>query len=203
MKGFRARPAGFVARIGAAEAAVLADVVGQVAELLLEAADGADDEASEESTGHGTFRLTPVTPPADPAVRRLLPDASLDDVDVAAEFRRLTHEDLRQVKTERAQAFADALAGLGETGRLVVRREEAPQVAAVLTDVRLVLADRLGLETDEDSVVLDHVVQGPPPVEPHELATYHLGSVFAVLGYLQETLVVAMTEELEAGAAEE
>src|SRR5690606_27945739 len=94
--------------------------------------------------------VSDATPPPDPAVRRLLPDAS-DDVEVAAEFRRFTPDDLAARKVGRlvllARMLADAEAA--EVARFAVVREEAEEVAGALTDVCLVLAERLGLRTDE------------------------------------------------------
>lgn len=143
--GFAARDDAFVAHLDEAERDVLLDVVDQVVELLggLEAADA------------GPFRLgaAPLRPPDDPAVRRLLPDASRADPEVAAEFRRLTEPELRASKITNLLRLRAAVAGARP--RLVVAPTAAPGVAAALTDVRLVLADRLGLRTDADVAALD------------------------------------------------
>lgn len=98
----------------------------------------------------------PVEPPVDPAVRRLLPDAS-SDPEVASEFRRFTDDDLRQHKVERLLLFADLLlevppsADEGDQLDFVVLSEEAQHIAGALADIRLVIGERLGLRTDRDS----------------------------------------------------
>lgn len=135
----------FVARVDATERAVLVHVVDQVVELLggADAADGTP------------FRLgaAAIAPPEDPALLRLLPDGSKADADVAAEFRRLTEVDLRATKVTNLLRLRVAL----DEARplLVVGPETAPGVAAALTDVRLVIADRLDLRTDADAEALD------------------------------------------------
>lgn len=93
-------------------------------------------------------------PPDDRGVRRLLPDASKDAV-LAAEFRRLTEDELRRTKCDRLHRLWDTLIRLPFEPRsteleLLVPPEQADDLAATLTDIRLVLADRLDLETDED-----------------------------------------------------
>src|SRR4051812_50014996 len=112
MRGFRREGDAYVAEVDAAERQVLAAVVADVAQLL-----GAG--RFEETRGTRVrglldgLRLTgeAVPPPDDAAVRRLLPDASRDDAEVAAEFRRLTEPDLRRLKIDRLAALWDALAG--------------------------------------------------------------------------------------------
>jgi hypothetical protein len=91
-------------------------------------------------------------------VRRLFPDASKDP-GLAAEFRRLTEDELRRTKRDRLHALWESLIRLpfepGATElELVVRPEQASDLAATLTDIRLILADRLDLETDEDVTLL-------------------------------------------------
>lgn len=100
-----------------------------------------------------------VVAPADPAVRRLLPDAS-DDPEVALEFRRLTDDDLRQRKVDRLLRFADLLleaspsADEDEQLPMVVGRDEGAEIAGALGDVRQVIGSRLGLQSDADTDAL-------------------------------------------------
>src|SRR5690606_41307514 len=83
--------------------------------------------------------------PGNPALRRLLPTAS-EDAEAAEEFRRLVEPDRRELKIARLLALVRALRG-GE--RLAVPTERADLLSGALVDVRLVLAERLGLDTDE------------------------------------------------------
>lgn len=251
MRAFRWRDGRYVAGLDGAEREVLATVVADVAELLGAerfgraeggvpdgATDGADDVARADRGSGATphplgLALNPdsVPAPTDPAVRRLLPDAS-DDRELAAEFRRLTDQDLRRVKIDRLRSLWDALVAepgpasgsdsartsghAGADAELAIRPEEAPAVAATLTDLRLVLADRLGIESDEDSEALydaldrreledqlDEVGGAGPPRSGRsareeleaELRDY-LGSVYAALTWLQESLLTVMVDDL-------
>ncbi|MCA5893382.1 DUF2017 domain-containing protein [Isoptericola sp. NEAU-Y5] len=159
MTPFRAAPAGYVARWDAVEREVLARVARDVSELLrAESGIGPDLELSDGVAFTGVARV-----PHDPAVQRLLPDAHRDDPDVAAEFRHLTQTDLAARKAARLEAFAQALDPQGGTGtdEVLVERQDAEDFAGALTDVRLVLAERLALEDDDDVTALhDEVVAG-------------------------------------------
>lgn len=123
-------------------------------------------EGATPSPGEGLLReildgidADVVVAPADPAVRRLLPDAS-DDPEVAHEFRRLTDDDLRQRKVDRLLLFADLLleaspsADEDEQLPLMVRRADGAEIAGALGDVRQVIGSRLGLQTDADTDAL-------------------------------------------------
>ena len=85
--------------------------------------------------------------PDDPAVARLLPDAYRDDEEASAEFRRFTEHGLADRKIANAQALIQSLKEGGE-----VKLDTAGQQAwlRALTDIRLIIASRLGIETDDD-----------------------------------------------------
>ena len=87
----------------------------------------------------------PATPPEDPALLRLLPDA-YDDPAGAAEFRRLTDDELRRGKATSLTRLADDV----DEGREVVELDDAgaDEWLQALNDVRLVLGVRLGIEDD-------------------------------------------------------
>ncbi|QGQ19787.1 DUF2017 family protein [Cellulomonas sp. JZ18] len=137
------------------------------------------------------MRTAPLPPPDDPAVRRLLPDASREDPEVAAEFRRLTEDDLRARKIARLRCLWTALVH-GEPGwpqdAFVVAPASADEVAATLTDLRLVLADRLEIRTDADSEAL---YDGLATAPEDDVRTY-LASVYGALSWLQESLLAVM-----------
>lgn len=198
MRAFRERDGRYVAELDAAEREVVASVLADVAELLgagrLE--DGPADPAAGPDGPAGadaalwTVRIAPVEPPTDPAVRRLLPDASRDDDEIAAEFRRLTEDDLRARKVARLRALWTVVAH-GEPGwpqdALVVDPARAGDVAATLTDVRLVLADRLGVRTDADAQAL-HASDAADGDD----ARAYLVALYDALSWLQESLVAVM-----------
>ncbi|WP_087471616.1 DUF2017 family protein [Cellulosimicrobium cellulans] len=149
--------------------------------------------------------VSDATPPPDPAVRRLLPDAS-DDVEVAAEFRRFTQDDLAARKVGRLVRLARLLvdAEPAEVAPFAVARDDAEDVAGALTDVRLVLAERLGLRTDEQVEGLYDELDregddGPDDGEVGGAPRRFLVSVFLLTGLLQESLVDGMLADLRAG----
>jgi hypothetical protein len=243
MTPFRAMRRGYEARFEPVERVVLARVARDVSDMLREEAgldlfpDGDEQGfsthpgpgkgqawangllAPDELTDADLARLTGVTGvgriPTDPAAQRLLPDASKDDADIAAEFRRLTQNDVALAKVERLEVFAalldlptgeDAPSPLGRHGApppVRVPREEAEQFAGALTDVRLVIAERLGLKTDDqvmqltDEIMWDRQAGREIPVATDGRAARRFWSgVFVAAGYAQETLMDVMLAEL-------
>ena len=99
----------------------------------------------------------------DPALDRLLPTANRQDDEVAAEFRRLTETGLRQRKAGALETAADLLRG---EDKLRLDAGQARAVLTALTDVRLVLGERMGLRTDEDVDVLEAAAADLDPDDP-------------------------------------
>jgi hypothetical protein len=110
----------------------------------------------------GQFRdlLADTRSAADPAVTRLLPDAYPDDEAASREFRRLTGGDLLE---RRGQDAATVLRTLGIDGAdldptsdpdatiaVALGEGEALAWMRTLSAVRLVLATRLGIHTEDD-----------------------------------------------------
>lgn len=206
MRAFRRQKGQLVARLDAGERAVVASVVADVAELLGAgrfedgAATATSSPAGPGSPGGWSPRTGPVPPPQDPAVRRLLPDASRDDPEVADEFRRLTEDDLRARKVARLRCLWTSLVH-GEPGwpehALVVSPQAADDVVATLTDLRLVLGERLDLRTDADSEALyDGLV-----TEDEDDVRAYLASVYGALSWLQESLLAVMLAAPDGGGA--
>ena len=90
----------------------------------------------------------------DPLVRRLFPEAYREDPDAAAEFRRYTRDALRSYKTAGADAVAAALT---LSPRVELDRGAADRWARTLTDIRLMVGTRIGLEDDDSEVPEDLV----------------------------------------------
>ena len=111
----------------------------------------------------------------DPALARLFPNAYPDDEEAAAEFRRYTREGLVERKAANSGQISAALTEASDEGRLTVARDDAEQWLPALTDLRLVLAERLGIHEDDD------------PLPQNELA-----DVYQWLGELQWSLVEAL-----------
>jgi Domain of unknown function (DUF2017) len=182
---FRASSGGATARFAKAQAAILRDLIGQVAELIAEdtaapaaAADG--DIAAELDAELGLSGSAEL--PDDPVLARLLPDAYRDDPEASAEFRRYTEQGLR---SEKAAAAATVLATLPAAGgRVRLTEQEAQAWLRALNDVRLALGTRLGVTEDFDTGVA-----GPLSDDPRAAYIW----VYQWLALLQESLVDALS----------
>ncbi len=198
MKPFkRRRRGGLLATFEPGEAHVIASLTSQVVELLR---DRNGESASDPDPLAGELGLSggPSQPPDDPVLRRLLPDAYRDDSGEAAEFRRFTERSLTSAKVANAETVLATLkdAGLDETSFDEQDAEEqepleveldAEAVQAwlrTLTDVRLSLAVRLGIESDEDAMLLH---------QSDDEAVHAMAELYDWLGYVQETLVTALS----------
>jgi len=184
---FRPADEGWAADLGPGERSVLLEVVDEVLAML---------RAQRPQWPGPTPDPDPVDPPTDPALRRLLPDASRGAPDVAREFRRLTEADLREAKAANLEALRAALAA---GPRLVLAPDDAPAVAAALTDVRLVVAERLGVRTEEDADAAYRLAQEAVPdaeTDPAGFVRAVLAILLAVLAALQDSLVELMLDAL-------
>ncbi|EIC08241.1 protein of unknown function DUF2017-containing protein [Microbacterium laevaniformans OR221] len=128
--------------VSALEAAHLTDLVLQFTDLLADSIDRTDD----------------------PAIARLVPDGYRDAPDDAAEFRRLTQDDLLDRRRDDAAVVLTTLQRDGRTLRPedldradaeveVIVELDAGAVTAwlrTLTAVRLVMATRLGITTEAE-----------------------------------------------------
>jgi Domain of unknown function (DUF2017) len=97
-----------------------------------------------------------VQPPDDPALARLLPDGHREDGELAQSYRRLTERSLRSHKRD---AATEAAAALRRPDPVVMTAAEARSLLTSLADARLVLAERLGVRTEEDSEQLWHELE--------------------------------------------
>lgn len=134
----------------------------------------------------------------DPAVRRLFPDAYPEDPEASVDFRRYTIESSTDRKLQNVEdliaslvqgrdpeAIAATLSGADD----VLVRLNPNQVQAwtrSLTDLRLTLAARLGIEEDGDE---------PEPTDEDAAAIF---DIYDWLGWVQDSLVTALSEGLPA-----
>jgi hypothetical protein len=119
----------------------------------------------------------------DPSLSRLFPDAYPDDAEASAEFRRFTVDSLTAAKIENARSIARALSSPDRgRGRVTVEldRAAAQSWLRALTDIRLVLAEELGIEHDGDTGFSGG------------FSNRRRALVYAWLGYVQESLVQAL-----------
>lgn len=199
------RPDGdaLVAILDENERAVVAGLCEQVAGLVEpttrakgESADPFDaivaglGDVATEPTGDAPDRAFGLQEERDPALDRLFPPGNREDEQEAVEFRRFTEQGLR---TRKHANLMTAVRTLEEAvdDRWVVTRQQAPAVMIALTDVRLVMGERLGLRTDEDAQRLEEVAAGLDPEDPMVFAL----SVYDFLTWLQESLTRALTGE--------
>ena len=179
---------------------ILRNLVSQVAELMGTAADpGAADPAAAGSpagqgpAGPGEPALSieelaaaigaagPTSPPEDPVLARLLPDAYRDDPEAAGEFRRYTEQGLRSGKVAAAQTVLDTLPARG--GHVRLGPEDAQAWLRALNDVRLAIGTVLGITED-----YEEEMEAASWADPRSayLEVYHW------LGYVQDSLVRAL-----------
>lgn len=128
----------------------------------------------------------------DPALDRLFPTGNREDEQEAAEFRRFTEQGLRQRKHQGLATTVRTLEAARDD-RWVVTRPQAPAVLVALTDIRLVMGERLGLRTDEDATRLEELIE---TLEADDPAVFAL-SVYDFLTWLQESLTQALMGEDE------
>lgn len=126
--------------------------------------------------------------PEDPAVRRLLPDGHHDDPELAAEFRRLTGDAVRDRKLGHLHR---AIELVSETHGTTLRPtdDQARSLLIALTDIRLVLAERLELHTDEAAESLSDRLGDMDPEDPR----FPLALAYEFLTWVQETLATALS----------
>ncbi|HET8616644.1 MAG TPA: DUF2017 domain-containing protein [Actinomycetales bacterium] len=141
-RGFRRTRHGLRAKLDGQERAVLAHLFVEVYELLDDGTPAETDPLAA-LVGIGTS----VDLPDDPALARLLPDAHALDAEASSEFRRYTEQGLRDRKRA---CLETARLSLGRDGALTLDDDEGQAWLVALTDVRLVLAERMGLRTEED-----------------------------------------------------
>ncbi len=113
---------------------------------------------------------------ADPAVERLLPNAYPDDADAAAEFRTFTRSGLVERKLTNAGRVVATLPD--DSGSTELTAADAQAWLRTLTDLRLVLATRLGIRDDEDDGAPDELLR----------------AVYDWLAFLQDSLLAVLEE---------
>jgi hypothetical protein len=196
LNGFRGvRGGGVSATFVPSQAGIIRSLVSQIAELV-----GTDPRPGEPGLGEpgpgepgpgdpsmdDLARLLgqtgPATPPDDPVLARLLPDAYADDTEAAGDFRRFTEQELRDGK---AAAARTVLATLPEDGGRIRLSEEDAQVwLRALNDVRLALGVRLSITEDFQARAAEL-----DPADPRSAYMW----IYDWLTFLQETLVRALS----------
>ncbi|SDX93837.1 protein of unknown function [Micromonospora pattaloongensis] len=125
----------------------------------------------------------------DPVVNRLFPDIYPERPADSADFRRYTEGDLKTAKIDQAGAILAALPDAAG-GEVRLDAEAAEAWLRALNDARLAMGVRLdiGADTDIGDELDDAVLHDPTSARVFQL------SVYAYLGYLQESLLNALMD---------
>jgi hypothetical protein len=170
----------FVAEFSQSEREVLINLVEQIIELLGERTDNHVDDPLAAMVGITTHD----SPPEDDVLLRLLPNAYADQVD-AAEFRRYTESTLRAKKYSHSMSMRLTLKSSID-GIIEVDHDGANDWLGAMNDIRLALGVRLKVEqTSHEELEL------LAPDDPMR-GVY---AVYSWLGWLQESLIVALMDE--------
>ncbi len=205
-RAFQRRDGQLVAWLDVDERAVVAQLAEQVREIVapVGSAGGEGGHAGEVDpfdaivAGLGTLstdvgspdpeRSTGLDEERDPALDRLFPAGHRGDPLEAREFRRLTEGSLRQRKADNLATLIRVVerpsANPADPDELALDVGEAVAAVVALTDVRLVMGERLGLRTDDDAERLERVADELPEDDPAAFAVM----LYDFLTWLQESL---------------
>jgi hypothetical protein len=199
-------PGGYASRLDDVERTIIARLVHDTAELLgTRFGDAGIDPAPRHAAGDDAvlaaldFEPAPdraPDAPSDPALARLLPPMSHDDPALSAELRALTEGSLRAGKVSRLEVVWRELAEpAARPDAVVVHAGQEGRWLAALTDVRLVLASRLGISDEADAeAVYDRAQgEGSAPEGERDEVTDALATMYAALTWWQESLLEAMS----------
>lgn len=161
------------------EAELLQSLAGQVAELVTAGALRQAQGAERTQEAGRSHRQDPAQGAGnDPALARLLPDAYPGDVEASAEFRRFTVGGLAVRKLQNADTLISTLNGITGTGTVSLDDTEALAWLRCLTDIRLTIASRLGIDSEDDDAGRD--------IDPL------MREIYDWLGFVQNSLIEAL-----------
>lgn len=198
-------------RLEAEERSVLAQVAGEITDLIrvdLGIGDqGFNDRDPREAMSEDPLaRLEAETmrarteAPRDSATKRLFPPASDNDED-AGEYRRLTQANLAETHIAHLSALRASLEAAGDIGgegphdEIVIERADALAWLKALNLIRLVLADRMGIENDGDFEALQLLCSNDledVEAEPGVAGMEFLATLYEFASWLQATLIGAL-----------
>jgi hypothetical protein len=185
------RGGGAVATFSGFEADLLRSLASQLVELLR------NEEAAPTTSTDPLEALLdfsgPTTEPEDPVLARLFPTAYPEDEEAAGDFRRFTEGGLRDGKARAAVMIIDMLEESGlppqleEDGLFVDVELTVPEGVSWMksfTDIRLALATRLEIEEGDEDYWF---------ALPNDDPRAHVHDIYDWVGFLQETLVLALS----------
>jgi hypothetical protein len=178
------------------ETELLASLVGQLLELVHDQPTEADHRDDPLAAVLGGLGGDDPERPTDPVVLRLFPDAYRGDDEAASDFRRFTERGLREKKAGFAATVLASLATADQAAdayddeqqrekvKVHLDATEAEAWLRTLTDLRLALGTRLGVQEGDE----EHW-ESLPDDDPRR----HVHDVYQWLGFVQETLVRALS----------
>ena len=141
-----------------------------------------------------TNRVHVGSPNADPVIAVLLPQASEDPI-TSMEVSSLTRARLRGDKVDRLERLAVELrAPSGPEGTVLVAPGQESEWLGAANDIRLVLAQRLGIESAQDAERVHAAAFQEVPEEETSREQWYRGTalVYDMITWWQESLVSAL-----------
>ncbi|MBO1756197.1 DUF2017 domain-containing protein [Allobranchiibius sp. CTAmp26] len=190
-EAFRRKGARYVGKFDQEEREVVVHLLSQVRELVtLDEAPATGDPIRDLLDGLGREPASPQEIAGrDPALRRLLPQASRDDDALAQDFRALAEHDIRRAKAANLAIAIHALSFEGGS-RVELDQRQAQALMIAVGDVRLMLGERLELRTDEDAERLQEVFDEGTE---HDGERRLLAAYYEFLTWMQESLALTLT----------
>ena len=163
MNPFTRTPAGYETRLDPGMTDLLVGASCYLLQVMGEPIEPIDDplvalEFQPESTDPAIMAMVSGQPTAhapgsdDPVLTRLLPPMSVEDPDLAAELRAQTYSRVAARKAEQLRNLRDCV--IDDTGLIVIPTDQAAAILAALSDIRLLIANRLELQLGDE---VDHL----------------------------------------------
>lgn len=190
-EAFRRKGARYVGRFDQEEREVVVSLLSQVLQLVaLDEKPPTGDPIRDLLDGLGREPATPQEIAGrDPALRRLLPQASRDDDALAGDFRALAEHEIRRAKAANLSTAIHALSFEGGS-RVELDQRQAQALMIAVGDVRLMLGERLELRTDEDA---ERLQQGLDRGVGGDGEWQLLAAYYEFLTWMQESLALTLT----------
>lgn len=200
-QAFARKKGRIVGRLDSEEIAVVLQLLRLTKDFVAPEHEDTGDPLMDLIAGLGESDAQPQEP-RDPALLRLLPPAHRTDDAQAAEFRALTEHSVRQRKTRTLASAIEALVH-ADPPSISWDQTQAQTVMVALTDVRLILGERLGLRTDEDSTALHEEMFEALHATGHEAdersaqeqARMQQMAYYDFLSWLQESIALSLLGE--------
>ena len=141
-----------------------------------------------------TNHVHPGRPSTDPVIAVLLPQASEDPI-TSMEVSSLTRARLRSDKVDRLERLAAELrAPSGPEGTVLVAPGQESDWLGATNDIRLVLAQRLGIESAQDAESVHAAAFQEAPEEETSREQWYRGTalVYDMITWWQESLISAL-----------